>query len=459
MNRFLLVLIYLFCILVNNHSLSAQVSSMLSTRQAEIGEQNTYVLKVQTNDSSNIQLLPWETDPNLEFFNESPWTKQETAFTKSWSLIAWDSGYYEIPPFEITIGGQNFATNPHMLLIGDIQLADSIPLADIKPIIEEEANLEDYLIFVYLFLVIGLLAFIFWYVYKKNQAGVNLLDPPVEELKRPAHIIARKALKDLDEQNYLQEGKEDEFETGLSFISRKYISSRYNILALEKGNNAFMEELRTLKDFPEQIRSAMLRALPEMELVKYAGQSVSTEKHMQYRALIGQLIDETSNNEEQKYILIKADEVLQEAIEEGMQRSLSLGAVKKLNRLLIDSGHYGTASSNTILCKWNFHFPFLKSEAASIDLPKPIIDWHEKGMSTFFSMYNRLGLRLSNAGMLGSLLFILLQPVFLLSSVVFVVLDLIQGKKIFGTGKIVLEADKQIRFLYEVQENAKNQEV
>ena len=65
-----------------------------------------------------------------------------------------------------------------------------------------------------------------------------------------------------------------------------------------------MEELRNLKDFPEQIRSAMLRALPEMELVKYAGQSVSTEKHMQYRALIGQLIEETSNNEEQKYILI-----------------------------------------------------------------------------------------------------------------------------------------------------------
>lgn len=459
MKRSLLTFIYLFGVFITNQTLSAQVSSILSASQAEIGEQNSYVLKVNTNDSSNIQLLPWDTDPNLDFFNESPWIKQESAFVKSWSLIAWDSGYYEIPPFEISIGDQKFITNTHLLIIGDILLADSTQLADIKPIIEEEANLEDYLIFVYLFLVVGALTFIFWYVYKKNQAGVDLLDPPVEELKRPAHIIALKALKALDEQNYLQEGKEDAFETELSFISRKYISSKYNILALEKGNNAFMEELRILEDFPEQIRTAMLHALPEMELVKYAGQSVSTEKHMQYRALISQLIDETSNNEEQKYILIQSDEVLQEAIEEGMQRTLSLGAVKKLNRLLIESGHYGIASSNTILCKWNFRFPFLKSEAASIDLPKPIIDWHEKGMSTFFTMYNRLGLQLSNAGMIGSLLFILLQPVFLLSSVVFVVLDLMQGKKIFGTGNIVLEADNQIRFLYEVQENVKNQEI
>ena len=107
MNRSVLVLISLFCILITNHSLSAQVSSVLSTRQADIGEQNTYIVKVQTNDSSTIRLQPWETDPNLEFFNESPWIKKETAFEKSWSLIAWDSGYYEIPPINLKIGNQN----------------------------------------------------------------------------------------------------------------------------------------------------------------------------------------------------------------------------------------------------------------------------------------------------------------------------------------------------------------
>lgn len=451
-------LLFLCCLFLSQF-VFAQVSSVLSSRAAEIGESNSYTLKVITNDSSIIKLKPWNIDQNLEFFNESPWVKNNNGFEKSWNLIAWDSGYYEIPPFELFIGDKAFETNPHNLIVGDIQLADSTQLAAIKPIIEEQATIEDYLNYLYILVFIAILGFIFWYVYKTNKANVDLLDPPAEELKRPAHIIAKKALALLDTKNFLEDGEEEEYETSLSYISRKYISSRFGILALEKGNKSFMAELQKLKDFPTHILNEMLKTLPEMELVKYAGQSISTEKHLKYRALIGQLIEETSGDKEQKYILVKEDEVLQEAIEEGMQRSLSLGAVKKLNRLLIESGHYGSESSNTILCKWHLKFPFLKSDAAAVELPKPIIDWHEKGMSSFFKLYNRIGIRLTNTGVIGTVLFMLFQPLFLISSVLFIVIDLVQGKKIFGTGNIVLESNNEIKFLYQVQENAKTQEL
>jgi hypothetical protein len=219
-----------------------------------------------------------------------------------------------------------------------------------------------------------------------------------------------------------------------------------------------MASLKKLDDFPNNIRTEMLEILPEIELVKYAGQSLPTETHSKYRNLISQLIDQTSADDAQKYILEEADKVLQEAIEEGMQRTLSLGAIKKLNKLLLESGHYGIVSNETILCRWNFKFPFLKVDAAAIKLPKPILEWHENGLSSFFKNYNKLGLRLTNAGMIGTLLFIFVQPLFLLTSIFFVAKDLLQGKRIFGTGNIILEEDNQIRFLYQVKENIKNQD-
>lgn len=439
--------------------LTAQVSSELSSKKVDIGEKNTYTLRVQSNDSSTIQLLPWQTNQNIEFFNESPWILNGKSFEKTWDLIAWDSGAYTIPPMNINVGSLNFETNPHNLFVGDIQLPDSTQLADIKPIIEETATLEDYLNIIYLAVFICLLGFVVWYVYKKNQAQLNLLDPPSEELKRPAHIIALQALENLDQRNMLSNGQEEAYETELSYISRKYISDRFGILALEKGNEAFMKDLQSLKDIPKHIKSKMLDMLPSIELVKYAGQSLPTETHIEYRSTIGQLITETTTDSEQKYILEKEDEILQEAIEEGMRRTLSLGAVKKLNKLLIKSGHYGSESSEVILCNWTFNFPFLKAEAAAIELPKPIIDWHNKGISTFFSLYNKIGLRLTNAGIIGILIFLLIQPLFLVSSVVFIILDLIKGKRIFGLGNIILEDKGKIKFLYKVLENDKNPEL
>ena len=448
----------LILLLVIGSTLSAQVSSLLSSRTAEIGAQNKFTLRVNTNDSSSIEIEPWIADPNLDFFNETPWIKNASVYEKSWDLIAWDSGAYTIPALELSIGNQSFSSKAHNLFVGDIQLPDSTQLLDIKPIIEEQATVEDYLSYIYIILFLGGLIFVFWYVYQSNKKAVDLLDPSPEELKRPAHIIARKALEDLDQKNYLERGKEKEFETSLSFISRRYISSRFNILALEKGNSAFMASLKKLDDFPDNVRTEMLKILPEIELVKYAGQSLPTETHSKYRDLISQLIDQTSADEAQNYILDEADKVLQEAIEEGMQRTLSLGAIKKLNKLLLESGHYGIVSNETILCRWNFKFPFLKVDAAAIKLPEPILEWHENGLSSFFKNYNKLGLRLTNAGVIGTLLFIFVQPLFLLTSIFFVAKDLLQGKRIFGTGNIILEEDNQIRFLYQVKENSKNQD-
>lgn len=443
-------------LLFSSMDLSGQVSSILESRAVEVGTSNALTLRVSSTDTNSIQFTPLTLDANLELLNEQDWKLEEAYYEKTWDLIAWDSGQYVIPAFEVNIGDQIFTSNSHNLMVGDLQLPDSTQLADIKPIIEEPETLEDYLPIVYFVLMILTLGFVIWYVYKRNKQSNHILDPPAAELKRPAHIIALEALRALDQMNLLEKEEQSAYQTELSLILRRYLSARFDISVLEVGNQVFIQMIEPIQDIPTELKSNLLEVLPEVELIKYAGQQGSADFHQQVRSLVGKIIDLTVEEQEQSFVLSQSDEILQVAIEAGLEREVLLGAIPELQQILLETKAYGDTASTVQLVHWSFQFPFIKSDIAKISLPAPIILWHQKGLSNFFSLYNKVGSILNQAGILGMLIFILLHPLFALALVPSILLDIIQGKKILGTGHILLKDPSTVRFEYTVLENPQN---
>ena len=76
---------------------------------------------------------------------------------KDLTLQVWDSGYYWIPeiPFVIKQNGASsvYRTNRIPINVASVILQDSIQLADIKDILREQANWEDYLFLIIAFLI------------------------------------------------------------------------------------------------------------------------------------------------------------------------------------------------------------------------------------------------------------------------------------------------------------------
>lgn len=437
----------------------AQISSVISKRNIEIGETVELKLKAKLNDSLGIEIEQEELHPNLEYLSESNWIKEGGFFEKKWELVAWDSGQYIIPEIEVKINNKKgFKTNTHLLLVGDISLPDSTALEDIKPIIEEEATIEDYLNIVYLILGILFLLGLVYYVYKQNKKQDDIIDPSYEELIRPAHIIAAESLEKLDKLDHLSKGEEKEYQSALSLILRRYLDQRFGSSLLEKTTSQILLQLDKLNDIPKEIRERLKDQLPQSDLIKYAGQRMGLHFNAEVRQTIDELINKTTSKEEQKYKLQEKDALLQEAIESGLRRTVSLGAVPQLNKLLLQSTHYGTASKREKLYRWTWTMPFQKVELASIELPDPIIEWHKKGLGSFNALYNTIGSKLAQSGLLGSSLLLLLNVLLLICIPACALIDIVKGRKIFGKGNIELEENGKIRFMYSIVELEKTEQ-
>ena len=276
--NFLHIVLFLFLLTgitlqAQNISVSAEVDStnMVIGDKFQLHLKATYPKDVAL---QSIDLTDLKAVENIDIEAETDWDStlvgQNVLLQKDLTLQVWDSGYYWIPeiPFVVAKNGASnvYKTNQIPISVASVILQDSVQLADIKDIVREKANWQDYLPFILAFLLIGL-AVLGYYLWKKRQEAIAT--PPAPEIKLPAHEIALNALTDLKGEKLWQQGAIKTYQSRLTYIIREYLENRYEIPALESTTDEILRSLKKV-DFDNSWKNKLQNILQVADLVKFA---------------------------------------------------------------------------------------------------------------------------------------------------------------------------------------------
>ena len=209
---------------------------------------------------------------------------------KSLKLSFYSIGVFYIPNLHLgtekdtlknQIGNFVFVNPPEDFLHDSTKMIN-----DIKPIIEVQTSMMDYVH--YLYWLIGLLAFLIigLYIYRKIKAlrkkeAIEITQPeeePIVIIKESPHIIALRKLRMLKENEIWKEGNVKKYQSDLTFIIREYLEGRYQISALELTSS---EILNNLKDegFDQELKTSLQEILTVADLVKFAKANPEEDIH------------------------------------------------------------------------------------------------------------------------------------------------------------------------------------
>ncbi|MCB0704700.1 MAG: hypothetical protein KDC34_05295 [Saprospiraceae bacterium] len=255
-----------------------QVRARLDSTQITIGDQVR--LRLELSSAEQIRILDYEwpgidTMEQLEILHETPWDTltepQGTLYRKDFTLVAWDSGYYQLPKIRIPYnfkGTRQYAqTNTFLLQVRTLE-SDSASLAPIKPIISTpSAGVDIKKLLLLLGGVLVLIALIFaWRRWMQAPVGE---EEAVPEVIRPAHEVALEKLDALELLQLYQQGEEKEYQSRLTHILREYVEGRFGVPALEQTTDQIIRDIEKLGIGADRL-AVLKKLLPMADLVKFA---------------------------------------------------------------------------------------------------------------------------------------------------------------------------------------------
>lgn len=214
--------------------------------------------------------------------------------------IIWQPGGFAIPGISVQTASNNKVNigEPGLLIVTPPEAfapQDSTQfLADIKTIVEEPIQLEDFAIFFYAVLAL-LLVFLAIYVFKKFNKKDEIEEEAIPEIIRPAHEIAEEKLDGLKSQKLWQQGLIKEYQSKLTFIIREYLENRYDVRALESTTHEILADLKK-HDFDSSLNANLSEILTMADLVKFAKAKPGESIHESFMIKAYELVNETKEN-------------------------------------------------------------------------------------------------------------------------------------------------------------------
>ena len=308
MKKMIKTLIYiLICWSIGISSVAAQVrvTATLDSTQMLIGDQMNLKLEASYpvgTTISDVDLTVLEAAENIEVITtQASWDTTtiagETTVRRNIVFTIFESGSFFIPPipFSFPKNGttSKVATNELLINVADVvpegpaeTAVDTVAIAPIKPIYREAMTFEDVAPLLLVFLLIGVIGGLIYFLYKRAQ---NKKNPPKEKviIIEPAHIIAQRKLQALKAQQLWQNGSIKEYQSQLTFIVREYLENRYGISALESTTYEILGDLKPIR-LSDEWKGKLREMLELADLVKFAKASPPESTH---EKLMGYAID------------------------------------------------------------------------------------------------------------------------------------------------------------------------
>jgi len=250
----------IFIFLLSSNMLFSQ-TAILDTNSILIGQQINLTI---TNEVNNTTMWPIYNDiiNDIEIINSSSIDTTEKIISQTFTITAWDSGSYYIPPIQFS---ENSKTSGILLNVSDVILEEGAELKDIKQPMNAPIGWSD--IWPWLLGIIVVAFFIIIlkkYLFGKKQDKIKI----VPKMVIPADVIALNDLEKLEKEKIWQAGNIKKYHTELSEIIRRYTEMRFKFIALELTTDEIIENLKD-KIATEQIKNIKL-LLQRADLVKFA---------------------------------------------------------------------------------------------------------------------------------------------------------------------------------------------
>lgn len=307
---------------------NAQLQASIDTTSIKIGEQLTYLMKVETDSLSFVVFPEGQTFLPLETLEAFPVdtikNKDRYNLVKTYALTQFDSGQYTIPRQKIIIGNQTYFTDSLKVEVRNV-IVDTTKQAlyDIKPMISVEKSASNWgVYFGIILLIISVLSvFVYWFLWRQKP-----LSEEEQIALLPPYDRAKLALKKLDNKTYLDNKNLKGYYSDLTFIIRKYLDEKVYDRALESTTDELVKRLKLLKegnqvDLSKKEIKNLESILKRADLVKFAKSSPDIELAKMDRQTIDIGIDHVKEalpepTEEEKLL----DQKYKEALERKKKR-------------------------------------------------------------------------------------------------------------------------------------------
>ena len=284
MKRISVFIIFLMSFL--SYSNAQEFTVKLSSPEIRIGEQATLDLECRFSAAEKQIMLPALKDTISKFIEVVAISKIDTTFdedditskifTQKITITSWDSGLHVIPPLMAVVGSNTLYSDPILISVTTVELAEEQDIKDIKGIIEVPFSLWDWIlarqfeigviISVLLILLIG------YFIYRKYAKKSDTKEEQPEIPKEEADIIANRKLKELESKKIWQAGDLKEYHSQLSFITREYIENRFNINALEQTTDEIAMLLVAHPEIEKTDFQLLIQMLQLADMAKFAKQ-------------------------------------------------------------------------------------------------------------------------------------------------------------------------------------------
>ncbi len=210
---------------------------------------------------------------------------KNVSYRFSIEIFAFDDTVFSIPSIPFRVADKLYSSDSTLKLvvlpiekdseqIAKIDTSQVIDVFDVKAPIHPRLTFREiwlrYRYWLLGLLLLVLIGFLIYYLYKKIKERRKLKEIPFEEQIEP-HELAFKRLKELEEKRLYQKGDFKNYYYELTEILRQYIERRFFIRALESTTNELKILLEAAGHIPGELKMQLIELFEMADLAKFAG--------------------------------------------------------------------------------------------------------------------------------------------------------------------------------------------
>lgn len=272
------------------------VNASIDSLQLFIGEQTKVKLEVSCPTESKLVmptfaegvLMPGieivgEVLADTQYLNK----KKQMLVTNEYTVTSFDSAFYYLPPFEVTVDDEAFASNPLALMVYQfpIDTTEVNAIFPIKDVIKPKLTFGDLWLMILASLIFAGSCVATPYVVVAYKENKPILRRVTIAPKLPPHQVALMEMERIKQEKGSQGNDVKQYYTELTDALRVYMENRFGFNAMEMTSD---EIIAHLNEQPDKEWIGELRTLFNMsDLVKFAKyQPLINENHMNLIAAI-----------------------------------------------------------------------------------------------------------------------------------------------------------------------------
>ncbi len=283
-----IVRIILFCLLVTTSTFAQtiKVDAVLDSTQMLIGEQRNLTLSIEYRKQNTLVLPQFGKELSKNIVVVEPFSfdtvqandKDKRKLQTVVTISCFDEGEYSFVIGPFLYGNDTVWSNPVQLSVQTIAIDSTTTLQPLKPIQVPQYSFKDYVStiiwVIVILLVIGLLVFVAWTIWKRRDKTSFLVK---KEFREQADVRALRELEELKSMNLCEKDEYKSFYTELTNILRSYFGEVLDIDTFEKTSDELIQEIMTSGKVPLSVIQNLQIILREADFVKFAKHKPTVE--------------------------------------------------------------------------------------------------------------------------------------------------------------------------------------